>query len=107
MYSWKKNVFSKWKYHRKVCPHDLINCGHVRIRSIIHYSKVYDNGIYEQLQTKLDPDSSLTIGHGSHQNCVSTNKSTLHFAVHIDAGDMNHLPPKREQHLGVHKFNFK
>ena len=55
-----EDFFSKRRFHCKDSPHDLINYGHVKIISIIQCSKVYDYGIYEQLQTRLDPDSSLT-----------------------------------------------
>ena len=63
-----EECFSKLKFHCKVGPHDLINYGHVRIRSIIQRSKVYDDGIHEQLQARLDPDSSLTIRSHTQKN---------------------------------------
>ena len=41
----------------------------------------------------------------SHKN-LSTHQLILHFKIH-GARDMIRLPPKRYQHSGVHKSNFK
>ena len=59
-------MFLKWKFQFKDGPHDLINYGRERIILIIWCSKVYNNGIHEQLHARLDLDDNLTIG--SHKN---------------------------------------
>ena len=59
-------MFSKWIFQYKNSPHDLIDYGHMRIRSIIQCNKVYDNGIHEKFQAELYSDNSLIIS--SNQN---------------------------------------
>ena len=68
--SWVKDIFPEYNFHCKTGPHDLIDYGPVRIRSIIQCSKVYDDDVHEQLLACLDPDGGLRIR--SHE-CLLTN----------------------------------
>ena len=92
----------KWKFHCMDGPHDLINYGHVRFISIIQCSKVYDNGIHEQLHARFDSDNNLIIS--SHKKYLFINRP---YIMRYTLIQESHLPSKSQRCSGVHEFNFK
>ena len=86
--------------------HALSSSGPSRIQSIIHASKVYNDGLYVDLESKIAENPDLTIK--CHRNCVSRYTSKTNLAkYHLHPTSSEQGPSKKKSRKCHGSFHFK
>ena len=105
----EEECFFKWKFNCENKSERLIESGSTRIETIIKCSKIYHDGINEQLEESVHKNNDFTIK--CHKNCASTYTSTTQIQRYLkrqkQEAASSPIPPKKTRRSGSTSFSFQ